>query len=26
MRIKCPYCGERDLSEFTYLGDPVARP
>lgn len=20
MRIKCPYCGERDLSEFTYLG------
>ena len=31
MRIKCPYCGERDASEFTYLGaadlkrpDPVA--
>lgn len=21
MRIQCPYCGERDLSEFTYLGD-----
>ena len=21
MRIRCPYCGERDLSEFTYLGD-----
>ena len=21
MRIGCPYCGERDLSEFTYLGD-----
>ena len=21
MRIKCPYCGERDASEFTYLGD-----
>ena len=20
MRIKCPYCGERDLNEFTYLG------
>ena len=20
MRIKCPYCGERDVSEFTYLG------
>jgi len=20
MRIKCPYCGERDLGEFTYLG------
>lgn len=20
MRIQCPYCGERDLSEFTYLG------
>ena len=21
MRISCPYCGSRDLSEFTYLGD-----
>ncbi len=21
MRIECPYCGERDTSEFTYLGD-----
>lgn len=21
MRIDCPFCGERDLSEFTYLGD-----
>jgi sarcosine oxidase subunit delta len=21
MRIKCPYCGERDASEFTYRGD-----
>ena len=20
MRIKCPYCGEREASEFTYLG------
>jgi methylglutamate dehydrogenase subunit B len=20
MRIRCPYCGERDLSEFSYLG------
>jgi heterotetrameric sarcosine oxidase delta subunit len=20
MRIRCPYCGERDLLEFTYLG------
>ncbi len=20
MRIKCPYCGERDLAEFSYLG------
>jgi sarcosine oxidase subunit delta len=24
MRIPCPICGERDVSEFTYLGD--ARP
>ena len=21
MRIRCPFCGERDASEFTYLGD-----
>ncbi len=21
MRIKCPYCGERPVEEFTYLGD-----
>ena len=21
MRIECPFCGERDSSEFTYLGD-----
>ena len=21
MRIACPFCGERDLSEFTCLGD-----
>jgi len=21
MRIACCYCGERDVSEFTYLGD-----
>jgi len=21
MRIPCPYCGERDVSEFAYLGD-----
>jgi heterotetrameric sarcosine oxidase delta subunit len=21
MRIPCPFCGERDVSEFTYLGD-----
>lgn len=21
MRIPCPYCGERDSSEFTYRGD-----
>jgi methylglutamate dehydrogenase subunit B len=21
MRIDCPFCGDRDLSEFTYLGD-----
>lgn len=21
MRISCPYCGERDAREFSYLGD-----
>lgn len=21
MRIECPFCGERDVSEFNYLGD-----
>ena len=21
MRIPCPYCGSRDVAEFTYLGD-----
>jgi heterotetrameric sarcosine oxidase delta subunit len=21
MRIRCPFCGERDVSEFSYLGD-----
>jgi methylglutamate dehydrogenase subunit B len=21
MRIECPFCGERDISEFTYRGD-----
>ena len=21
MRIQCPFCGDRDVSEFTYLGD-----
>jgi heterotetrameric sarcosine oxidase delta subunit len=21
MRIQCPFCGERDASEFAYLGD-----
>ena len=27
MRIQCPFCGERDLSEFVYLGDAtVGRP
>jgi methylglutamate dehydrogenase subunit B len=27
MRIPCPFCGERDLREFTYLGDAtVVRP
>lgn len=26
MRIHCPYCGERDLSEFVYYGDAAYRP
>ncbi len=27
MRLSCPCCGERDLQEFTYLGDAtLARP
>jgi len=27
MRIKCPYCGERDAQEFAYLGAAdLARP
>ena len=27
MRIPCPFCGERDVREFTYLGDAgVTRP
>lgn len=27
MRIKCPHCGERDVREFSYLGDAtLARP
>ena len=26
MRITCPYCGERDLQEFTYLGADIKRP
>jgi len=26
MRIPCPFCGERDLSEFTYLGEAMRRP
>ena len=26
MRIHCPFCGERDLGEFSYLGDAQARP
>ena len=21
MRLNCPYCGERDVQEFAYLGD-----
>lgn len=26
MRIQCPYCGDRDLSEFVYHGDATRRP
>ena len=27
MRIPCPFCGERDVSEFRYLGSgPLRRP
>ena len=26
MRITCPYCGERDFQEFTYLGADIQRP
>jgi sarcosine oxidase subunit delta len=27
MHIQCPFCGDRDLSEFAYLGDAnVVRP
>jgi methylglutamate dehydrogenase subunit B len=25
MRIPCPFCGERDVSEFHYLGSAVPR-
>jgi heterotetrameric sarcosine oxidase delta subunit len=25
MRILCPYCGERDHGEFSYLGDASAK-
>jgi sarcosine oxidase subunit delta len=25
MRIACPYCGERELGEFSYLGDATPR-
>jgi len=25
MRIECPFCGERDSSEFRYLGDAAYR-
>ncbi len=24
MRIPCPFCGDRDVSEFAYLGDATA--
>jgi sarcosine oxidase subunit delta len=26
MRIPCPFCGPRDLSEFAYRGDVTGRP
>jgi methylglutamate dehydrogenase subunit B len=26
MRIQCPFCGERDSGEFSYLGAYVRRP
>jgi sarcosine oxidase subunit delta len=26
MRIRCPFCDERDSSEFTYLGANIQRP
>jgi methylglutamate dehydrogenase subunit B len=26
MRIRCPFCGERESGEFTYLGDATCRP
>ena len=25
MRIPCPFCGDRDVSEFAYLGDAAPR-
>jgi heterotetrameric sarcosine oxidase delta subunit len=25
MRIPCPFCGDRNLTEFTYLGDAAFR-
>lgn len=25
MRIPCPFCGERDVGEFAYLGDATSR-
>jgi methylglutamate dehydrogenase subunit B len=25
MRIPCPHCGDRDVSEFVYLGDAAPR-
>jgi sarcosine oxidase subunit delta len=25
MRIDCPFCGARDVNEFTYLGDAAVR-